>query len=405
MQKTPRANRLHIAILGRRNVGKSTLVNALTNQDLAVVSDVAGTTTDPVYKSMELLPVGPVTIIDTAGIDDIGELGELRIKKTKEVLTRTDLAILVIDPKVGIGEYEENLLVELSDRDIPVVAAINKSDKHDINLKEINKELGSKVLAISAKEKEGIDLLKKDIILKAPDTFEKVELIGDLIEAEDTVILVVPIDAAAPKGRLILPQVQTLRDILDHNGQGLVVKDSELEAALNSLKEEPKLVVTDSQAFKDVASIVPEGVSLTGFSVLFARYKGDLEIFTKGIKAISGLKTNDNILVCETCTHHRTTDDIGTVKIPNWLENEVGGNLNFDHVAGREFPENLADYDLIVQCGGCMTNRKEILYRLKTADSLSIPIVNYGMLIAYVNGILDRALEVFPAAREIWRTT
>jgi [FeFe] hydrogenase H-cluster maturation GTPase HydF len=403
MQNTPQANRLHIALLGRRNAGKSSLINALTNQDLAVVSDVAGTTTDPVYKSMEILPIGPVTMIDTAGIDDVGELGKLRIEKTKEALSRTDLALLVIDPEVGVDEYEKELLAELEDREISVVGVVNKEDKFDkLELNSLMKELGIKLLKVSAKEQTGIEELKKEIILQAPEKFEEPHIIGDLIKPQDIVVLVIPIDLAAPKGRLILPQVQTLRDILDNDAQAVVVKETELKGALDSLKKKPKIVVTDSQAFMKVAADVPEDIMLTGFSVLFARYKGDLEIFTRGAKGISKLKAGDKVLICESCTHHRTADDIGTVKIPRWLRQEVGGELEFDHVAGREFPDNVEEYSLIVQCGGCMTNRKEILYRLKKADSLGVPIVNYGMLIAYVHGILDRALEPFPLAQMIW---
>ncbi len=403
MEKTPQANRLHISILGRRNSGKSSLVNALTNQELTVVSNVAGTTTDPVYKSMEILPIGPVMIIDTAGIDDTGELGSLRVKKTKEVLNRTDLALLVVDPEVGVDHYEKELLAEAKEREIPVVGVVNKEDKVEtIDLKELMKELKIKLTAVSAKEGSGIDKLKKEIVLKAPEKFEKPDIIGDLIKPQDTVVLVVPIDLAAPKGRLILPQVQTLRDILDNDGQAVVVKETELKGALDNLKQEPKIVVTDSQAFMKVAADVPEDILLTGFSILFARYKGDLEILTKGVKGIKKLEVGSKVLIAESCTHHRTADDIGTVKIPRWLRQEIGGEIDFDHVSGREFPDNIKDYDLIVQCGGCMANRKEILYRLKKADSLGIPIVNYGMLIAYVHGILDRALEPFPLAKMIW---
>ncbi|WP_027339670.1 [FeFe] hydrogenase H-cluster maturation GTPase HydF [Halonatronum saccharophilum] len=403
MESTPQANRLHIGIFGRRNVGKSTLVNALTNQELAVVSDVAGTTTDPVYKSMEILPIGPVTIIDTAGIDDEGDLGELRVKKTKEVLGRTDLALLVVDPQVGVGDYEKKLLAELKEREIPVVGVANKyDDTNGIDLKPLIKELGLNLIKVSALKREGVERLKKEIILKAPDNFEEPHIIGDLIEPQDTVVLVVPIDRAAPKGRLILPQVQTLRDVLDNDAQAIVVKETELKGALDNLKENPKIVITDSQAFKEVSADVSEDILLTGFSILFARYKGDLEIYTKGVKGIERLKEGDKVLIAESCTHHRTADDIGKVKIPNWIRGFVGGDLEFNHVSGREFPGNIEGYDLIVQCGGCMTNRKEILYRLKKAHSLGIPVVNYGMLIAYVHGILDRALEPFPKSKEVW---
>ncbi|MCK8825760.1 [FeFe] hydrogenase H-cluster maturation GTPase HydF [Fuchsiella alkaliacetigena] len=403
MQKTPRANRLHIAIFGRRNAGKSSLVNALTNQDLAVVSEVAGTTTDPVYKLMEILPLGPVVIIDTAGIDDVGQLGELRVKKTKEVMSRTDLALVVIDPESGVDNYEEKLIAELNKREIPIVGVVNKEDKFtQINLSSLSKKLGIELLTVSATEKTGIDELKEEMILQAPEKFERLNIIGDLIKPEEVVILVVPIDAAAPKGRLILPQMQTLRDVLDNDAQGVVVKEEQLKSALNSLKEKPKIVVTDSQAFEQVAREVPPDILLTGFSILFARYKGDLQIYTKGVKALANLKPGAKVLIAENCTHHRTAEDIGTVKIPRWLEEIAGGQLNFKHVAGREFAEEIKNYDLVVQCGGCMTNRKEILYRLKKAESSEVPIVNYGMLIAYVHGILSRALEPFPTAKKIW---
>ncbi|MCK8816631.1 [FeFe] hydrogenase H-cluster maturation GTPase HydF [Natroniella sulfidigena] len=404
MESTPQANRVHIALLGRRNVGKSSLVNSLTNQELAVVSQVAGTTTDPVYKKMELLPLGPVVMIDTAGIDDQGQLGELRVKKTKEVLSRTDLALLVIDPQVGVGDYEQKLLNELQEREIPVIGVVNKIDKaKELNLKSLIKQLGIKLLSVSAKEGTGIEQLKKEIAISAPENFEKTDLIGDLVKPYDIVVLVVPIDIAAPKGRLILPQVQTLRDLLDNNAQALVVKEDGLEQAIAKLKDPPQLVVTDSQVFQEVAANLAAEIKLTGFSILFARYKGDLEILTKGVKAIKNLQQGAKVLVAESCTHHRTTEDIGTVKIPAWLEEIAEAELEFNHVAGREFPQDLTAYDLIVQCGGCMTNRKEILYRVKLAASLGIPIVNYGILIAYRYGILERALEPFPNANRIWQ--
>ena len=403
MQKTPRANRLHIAIFGRRNAGKSSLVNALTNQDLAVVSTVAGTTTDPVYKLMEILPLGPVVIIDTAGIDDVGELGELRVKKTREVMSRTDLAIVVIDPESGVDSYEKELVTELNRREIPIVGVVNKKDKFkQLPFSTLEEKLDLELIPVSATEKTGIDELKEKMILKAPEKFERLNIIGDLIKPEEVVVLVIPIDAAAPKGRLILPQMQTLRDILDNDAQGVVVKEEQLAAALNSLQEKPKMVVTDSQAFEQVAAEVPRDIMLTGFSILFARYKGDLQIYTQGVTALTNLKPGAKVLIAENCTHHRTAEDIGTVKIPRWLEEFAGGELHFEHVAGREFAEEIENYDLVVQCGGCMTNRKEILYRLKKAESSGVPIVNYGMLIAYVNGILDRALEPFPTAKELW---
>lgn len=404
MQNTPMSNRLHIAIFGRRNAGKSSLINALTNQDLALVSSVAGTTTDPVYKAMELLPLGPVVMIDTAGIDDVGELGQLRVEKTIQVLNKTDLAILVIDPASGVGEYERDLLQKIQDRSIPVVGVVNKIDHHpDVDVTTLGSQLSIKIHPVSAVTKKGVENLKLALIKAAPDDFDEVPIIGDLIDPGDTVVLVVPIDSSAPKGRLILPQVQTLRDLLDHDAFGLVTKETELEQALQALGERAKMVVTDSQAFEYVAPRVPDDIQLTGFSVLFARHKGDLNIFTKGAKALETLQPGDKILVAETCTHHRQSEDIGMVKIPNWLKKHVDGDLIFDHVAGRDFPENITDYKLIIHCGGCMANRREILYRLRTADAKGVPVINYGVFIAYINGILDRALEPFPEALAIWQ--
>ncbi len=402
MENTPLANRLHIAIFGRRNAGKSSLINALTNQNLALVSSVAGTTADPVYKSMELLPLGPVVMIDTAGIDDVGELGELRIQKTIQVLNKTDLAILVIDPETGITEYEQDLIAKIKERKIPLISVVNKIDQYpEINIQALTTDLNQDILPVSAVTNIGIDDLKLALIKIAPKDTEP-PIIGDLIQPGDTVILVCPIDSAAPKGRLILPQVQTLRDLLDHDAMGLVTKETELELTLKALGNSPAMVVTDSQAFGYVSPRVPTNIPVTGFSILFARQKGDLPIYVKGAKAISSLLPGDKVLIAEACTHHRQPEDIGTVKIPNWLEQRVGDKLEFHHVAGREFPENLKEYKLIVQCGGCMTNRKDILYRLHSADRQGVPIVNYGILIAYIHNILDRALEVFPDVLTIW---
>ncbi|WP_205665607.1 [FeFe] hydrogenase H-cluster maturation GTPase HydF [Anoxybacter fermentans] len=406
MQSTPQANRLHIAVFGRRNVGKSSLINALTNQNLALVSDVAGTTTDPVYKAMELLPLGPVVMIDTAGIDDIGMLGELRVKKTMEVMRKTDLAILVLDPEIGLANFEEEILKKLEEREIPVVAVINKSDL----VKEVSEELISKVrervgkkpILVSAEKKQGIEELRQALAKNAPVDYEEPFIIGDLIKPGDTVILVVPIDLAAPKGRLILPQVQTLRDVLDHDGIAVVTKERELKATLRNLREKPKIVVTDSQAFTKVDADVPEDILLTSFSILFARYKGDLEIYLEGAKKLEELKPGAKVLIAEACTHRRVADDIGTVKIPRWLRLRVGNDLQFDHVSGREYPENLTDYDLILHCGGCMLNRREMLYRLKEAKKAGVPVINYGMAIAQLHGILDRALKPFPTIHAMW---
>ena len=420
MKKTPRANRLHIAVYGRRNVGKSSLINSLTNQDLALVSDVAGTTADPVYKSMELLPFGPVVMIDTAGIDDKGELGELRIKKTKEVMRRTDLALLVFDYKKGITKYEKKLLKMMEEKKIPIIPVINKKDlikndkifakkidklKKKIDELKYNKYDNSKILAcqtiaVSARTGEKITELKEKIIDNAPADYEKNTIIGDLHSRGEVVVLVTPIDSSAPKGRLILPQVQTIRDILDHNGITLVTKETELKETLAKLKEPPALVVTDSQVFAEVEKVIPDHILLTGFSVLFARYKGDLKTYLKGVKRLNELKAGSKVLVAEACTHHRQEEDIGTVKIPNWIREKIDNNIEFDHVSGREYPENLSDYDLILHCGACMLNRKEMISRLREAENLDVPVINYGMAIAQLHGILDRALEPFPIMQE-----
>lgn len=422
VQKTPMANRPHIAVFGKRNAGKSSLINALTNQELAIVSEVPGTTADPVYKSMELLPLGPVVIIDTAGIDDTGSLGELRVKKTMEVIRKTDLAIVVVDPTKGVNSYEIDLIKKLKEYKTEIVVVINKIDllisgtvdkiikdnfKKDIlnkipDINNIKDKLGLEPVVVSASKSTGIEELRDSVVEKIPADNEEPSIIGDLIEPGEFVVLVVPIDSAAPKGRLILPQVQTLRDILDHGGMGIVCKETELEQTLVTLGKKPKIVVTDSQAFAMVNELVPEDILLTGFSVLFARYKGDLRLYIKGAKKLKKLKTGSKILIAEACTHRRQTDDIGTVKIPDWLRSKVGENLVFDHVAGREYPDNLKEYDLILHCGGCMLNRKEVLSRLQEADKAEIPVINYGMAIAQLHGILDRALQPFPETYEMW---
>ncbi len=405
MQETPKGSRPHIGVFGRRNVGKSSLINALTNQELALVSDIAGTTTDPVYKAMELLPLGPVMMIDTAGIDDEGELGELRVKKSVEVIRKTDLAVLVIDNQLEIADYEEMLLKKFSENETPVVVAVNKSDLEIVeqkSLEKIKEEYDLEAVAVSAEDGRGIEKLRDKIAEKTPQDDEEMFIIGDLINPGETVVLVTPIDTAAPKGRLILPQVQTIRDVLDHDGMSIVTKERELKLALDNLKENPKLVVTDSQAFMKVDADVPDDILMTSFSILFARFKGDLEIFLKGARKLKELTVNDRVLIAEACTHRRQADDIGTVKIPRWLRQKVGSNLQFDHVSGREYPENLKDYDLILHCGGCMLNRKEVISRLREADQAGIPVINYGMAIAQLHGILDRALKPFPHIHRLW---
>lgn len=404
MNETPKGNRLHIAIFGRRNAGKSSLINALTSQDIALVSNVAGTTTDPVYKAMEILPLGPVMIIDTAGIDDVGELGALRIDKTMQVLNKTDLAILVIEPDEGMTEYELKLSKEIEKRKIPMIYVVNKLDIHPVHQEELTSwaiEEKVHLCSVSAKTGQGIEELKRELIKNAPDDWEGPPIIGDLLNPGDLAVLVVPIDLAAPKGRLILPQVQTIRDILDHDAYSMVVKERELKSALSKLNNSPKIVVTDSQEFLKVAADTPGDVLLTSFSILFARYKGDLETLVEGAKAIETLKAGDKVLLAEGCSHHRQADDIGRVKIPRWLRQVVGGDLEFSWVSGGEFPKDLGKYKLIVHCGACMLNRREMLHRISLAKEGSVPIVNYGVLIAYVHGILYRALAPFPGVQMI----
>lgn len=397
LNETPRGSRLHIAIFGRRNAGKSSLINALTNQDIAIVSSIPGTTTDPVYKSMEILPVGPVVIIDTAGIDDTGELGELRIKKTISVLDKSDLIILVIDPGQNVGEYENNLISKASSQGVPVVGVLNKIDTNpEIELADLEKKLGIRVLPVSAVTRQGIDNLKKELIKSAPRVWTAPTIVGDLIIPGDTAVLVVPIDLAAPKGRIILPQVQTIRDILDNDAIALVVKERELKKALSGLAQKPKIVITDSQAFLKVDADTPKDIMMTSFSILFARYKGNLEALVGGALAADDLRPGDKVLISEACTHHRVADDIGTVKIPRWLRQKAGGDLDFSWSSGTHMPDNIGQYKLIVHCGACMINRKEMLHRIVQASEAGVPIVNYGILIAHLLGILRRALSPFP---------
>jgi [FeFe] hydrogenase H-cluster maturation GTPase HydF len=396
---TSRGSRLHIGIFGRRNAGKSSLINALTNQEVAIVSDVPGTTTDPVYKSMEILPVGPVVIIDTAGIDDVGELGELRLKKTMGVLKKTDLIILVLTHDQPLDAREFDLIHKAKEQGVPIIGALNKVDlTPEAGPAELAKQLGINIVAVSAVTKQGINTLKQEIITSAPKDWTMPSILGDLVQPGDTVLLVVPIDLAAPKGRLILPQVQTIRDLLDSDCITLVVKERELRKAISGLKDKPRLVVTDSQAFLKVDADTPKDVMMTSFSILFARYKGNLETLTAGALASDKLKPGDRVLIAEACTHHRVADDIGTVKIPRWLRQKVGGELYFDWSSSLESEPNLEQYQLIVHCGGCMINRKEMLSRILQSTTAGVPIVNYGVLIAHMHGILRRALAPFPAA-------
>lgn len=394
MLDTPRSVRLHIAIFGKRNAGKSSLINAITNQELAVVSPVAGTTTDPVYKSMEITPIGPVTLIDTAGIDDEGVLGELRVRKTKQVLAKTDLLVLTIAADDTPNQWDAAVLEEAEKRCIPVIGVISKTDiapgEEAAKWFENRKISYSRV---NSNTREGIDKLKELIVKNSPKEFLPETIVGDLIQQNDIIILVTPVDAGAPKSRLILPQVQVLRDALDAGACVMVVREHELKAALDGLKQPPRLVITDSQAFDFVSKIVPIDVPLTSFSILFARYKGDLREFLNGIKSIDTLNAGDKVLIAEACTHFPSHEDIGRVKIPKWLEDKVGGKLDFTWVVGSDFPENLAEYKLIVHCGACMINRAEVLSRLDRCKELNVPVVNYGVLIGYITGVLNRVIK------------
>ncbi len=405
LNNTPRSNRVHIAFFGRRNAGKSSIINAVTGQDLALVSDVLGTTTDPVYKSMELLPLGAVVMIDTAGLDDVGELGDLRVQKTREVMKKTDIAIVVIDANAQDTSLEQIWIQELKEKKIPILGALNKIDLCE-NINGIADKLADllqiPLIPVSALTQKGIHRLKEKMALLVPEEQDKFCIVGDLIKPGDLVVLVTPIDKAAPKGRLILPQQQTIRDILESDAIAVVTKEHELRETLSKFKEKPKLVITDSQVFLKVAADTPTDVMMTSFSILFARYKGDLEQMVEGVKAIDQLQDGDKILICEACTHHKQSDDIGTVKIPRWIRQKTGKNIQFDHASGQDFSENLEGYKLIIHCGGCMLNAQAMKGRMSEAKGQEVKITNYGVVIAYVQGILDRALEPFPMAKLIF---
>lgn len=389
LNSTPSGERIHIGFFGKRNAGKSSVVNAVTGQDLAVVSDTLGTTTDPVYKAMELLPLGPVMIIDTPGFDDEGSLGELRIKKTKQVLNKTDVAVLIVDAQQGLSDTDRQLISMFEAKKLPFIIAYNKSDLLD-NIKSSK----DNEIYISAKDKINIYELKEKIgKLSAVQSNEK-RLVGDLLNEGDFVVLVVPIDSSAPKGRLILPQQQAIRDILEAGAISIVTRDTELKHTLENLGKKPEMVITDSQAFKQVAKDVPEDIKLTSFSILMARYKGLLNSAVRGAKAIDSLENGDKVLISEGCTHHRQCEDIGTVKLPNWLKKHTGKQLEFAFSSGTEFPEDLSKYKLIIHCGGCMLNEREVRYRMKCAEDQGVPITNYGTAIAFMNGILKRSLSV-----------
>lgn len=405
MQNTPKSLRLHIGLFGRRNAGKSSLLNALTRQAVSIVSDTAGTTTDPVEKPMELLPLGPVLFIDTAGIDDEGALGELRIEKTRQVIRRTDVGLIVAMAGEWT-EFEARLLEELRGRDVPVGVIWNQTDRGSPDPEQVAalEAEGMRQVRTVATEGTGVAEVRQLLLDAAPEDFiNEPALLGDLVPPGRMAVLVVPIDMEAPKGRLILPQVQAIRDLLDHDAYCMVVKERELRPALESLKEPPALVVTDSQAFLKVAADVPPSIPLTGFSVLFARYKGDLNAFVRGAMTIGTLKAGDKILMCESCTHHPIGDDIGRVKIPRWVRQFVGGALDFVHVQGHDFPADLASYALVIHCGSCMHNRRAMLGKILECRRQGVPITNYGLAIAFSLGIFERALEPFPAALAVYR--
>lgn len=400
LNSTPSSDRIHIGIFGRRNAGKSSIINAITGQNLAIVSDIKGTTTDPVTKAMELLPLGPVVIIDTPGLDDEGELGLLRIQKAYQVLNKTDIAVLVIDASVGMTAADEKILGRIQKKQIPYVVVCNKADlsseKQLGSLSGTAKIAAGQFIAVSTVTGENIYELKELIARQAPVSDEQHRIVADLIRPSDFIVLVVPIDKSAPKGRLILPQQQTIRDILDTGAVSIVVRDSELKDTLAGLGKKPSLVITDSQAFGKVSREVPADVPLTSFSILFARFKGNLETVVHGAGTLDELQDGDTILISEGCTHHRQCEDIGTVKLPLLVKKHTGKEINFEFTSGTEFPLDLSKYRMIIHCGGCTLNEREMKYRLKCAGDQEIPITNYGIAIAHMNGILKRSIEMFP---------
>lgn len=400
LNHTPSADRVHIGFFGRRNAGKSSVVNAVTGQNLAVVSQIKGTTTDPVQKAMELLPMGPVVIIDTPGIDDEGTLGELRVQKTRQILNKTDIAVLVIDGTEGITSQDQQLIDIFREKEIPYILACNKEDlrEQQNSASMFPGEEEEHIIRISAKTGFQIQELKEKIANLAVAEENENRIVGDLLQPSDFVVLVVPIDTAAPKGRLILPQQQTIRDILESNAVSIVVKEHELSRTLCQLGKKPAMVITDSQVFARVSADTPLEIPLTSFSILFARYKGNLETAVQGAAAIGKLKDGDKVLISEGCTHHRQCDDIGSVKIPRWLKEYTGKQIEIQLSSGTEFPEDLSEYSLIIHCGGCMLNEREMKYRQNCAKDQKVPITNYGIAIAYMQGILRRSVELFPQA-------
>jgi [FeFe] hydrogenase H-cluster maturation GTPase HydF len=404
MRRAPKGFRLHIGLFGRRNVGKSSLLNAITRQNVSIVSDYAGTTTDPVEKPMELLPLGPVLFIDTAGLDDVGALGQMRVQRSRSAIDRTDLGVVVTDGPWG--EFEQGVLDELVARETPAVVVFNKTDVAEPNAEALRRLNDAKIPVVRtvARERKGILDFRQALLDAAPADFvNNPAILSDLVGAGEMAVLVVPVDKEAPKGRLILPQVQSIRDLLDGDSYCMVVKERELRAALDRLKRPPKLVVTDSQVFLKVAADTPPEIPLTSFSILFARFKGDLVLQTEGTMAIERLKPGDNVLIAEACSHHPIADDIGRVKIPRWLTQYVGGKLNFTFVQGHDFPDDPSPYNLIVHCGACVWNRREMLTRLLRCKQAGVPVGNYGLVIAWSLGIFERALEPFPAALHAYR--
>ena len=396
--------RLHIGLFGRRNVGKSSLLNAVVRQQVSIVSEFAGTTTDPVEKPMELLPIGPVLFIDTAGIDDEGALGQLRIGKTRKAIDRTDIGVIVTDGQWG--EFEEHLHVELARRSVPVIAALNKADLYSPPADLVGRLAAQKlqVVTVSSTTGQGLEAFRGALLAAAPAEFiDNPVIVGDLVGPGQTAVLVIPIDKEAPKGRIILPQVQAIRDLLDHDAMCIVTKESQLPHALSSLKQLPALVVTDSQAFRQVAADTPQDVPMTGFSVLFSRFKGDLVSQTLGAMAVESLRPGDKVLIAEACSHHPIEEDIGRVKIPDWLNRYVGGKLDFTTVQGQDFPDDVTPYRLVIHCGACMWNRRTMLNRILKCRQAGVPITNYGLVIAYCLGIFERALQPFPTALQAFR--
>ena len=387
LNDTPMANRIHIGIFGKRNAGKSSIINAMTGQSLAIVSDVAGTTTDPVLKTMELLPLGPVVIIDTPGLDDVGELGLMRVQKAYQILNKTDIALVVVDGTVGITAEDERIIERIKLKNIPYLIVKNKMDLCEKAEEEDN------IIFVSATTGKNIHELKERIGRLAQKEDENRKIVSDILQQGDFIVLVVPIDSAAPKGRLILPQQQTIRDVLEAGAAAIVARDHELADTLKNLGKKPRLVITDSQVFGTVSKIVPDDVELTSFSILMARYKGDLEANVKGARALEHLKDGDKVLISEGCTHHRQCEDIGTVKLPRWIQEYTEKKLEFCFTSGTEFPLDLSEYALIVHCGGCTLNEREMKYRLKCAEDQNIPMTNYGICIAYLNGILERSIR------------